>query len=195
MVMRRTFVCVGRRAARTAQRPAAATMAIAAARIVTRARARPERLVVGEPRTPTLYPTARAYRSHRANLTDFWLLSLPALTTIAAAPQFIDHSEEHTMRLARPLTASLLIVGLSTSAFAGDLKDSIDRVLGGPLVSTETVSNLVDQLGPVHVHPPQFASRTALDLTLDARANSAPAQRFWASFLLCRGVFWCRGGC
>src|SRR5690348_7116827 len=31
------------------------------------------------------------------------------------------------MRLARPLIASLLIVGLSTSAFAGDLKDSIDR--------------------------------------------------------------------
>ena len=31
------------------------------------------------------------------------------------------------MRLARPLITSLLIVGLSTSAFAGDLKDSIDR--------------------------------------------------------------------
>lgn len=31
------------------------------------------------------------------------------------------------MRLAKPLTASLLILGLSTSAFAGDLKDSIDR--------------------------------------------------------------------
>jgi len=31
------------------------------------------------------------------------------------------------MRLARPLIASLLMAGLSTSAFAGDLKDSIDR--------------------------------------------------------------------
>ena len=31
------------------------------------------------------------------------------------------------MKLARPLIASLLIVGLSTSAFAGDLQDSISR--------------------------------------------------------------------
>ena len=36
------------------------------------------------------------------------------------------------MRLARPLIVSLLIVGLSTSAFAGDLRDSIDRAAAQP---------------------------------------------------------------
>jgi hypothetical protein len=35
--------------------------------------------------------------------------------------------EERTMRLARPLIASLLIVGSSTSGFAGDLRDSIEK--------------------------------------------------------------------
>jgi hypothetical protein len=35
--------------------------------------------------------------------------------------------EERDMRLARPLIASLVILGLSTSGFAGDLQDSVAR--------------------------------------------------------------------
>ena len=58
------------------------------------------------------------------------------------------------MRLARPLIASLLILGSSTSGFAGDLRDSIDRAAA----QQETAA----KGGPIKIAKPYLISGASL---------------------------------